>query len=84
MSTKSSVVPPSKKLEKFVIATAANVSNAANMVVWTAWPAIKAERMTTSPVIEPSAIPATVSRIGSLFRRRFRHSLLSLFPLSVS
>jgi len=83
-SEKSSVIPPKKKLEKFVIATAARVSKAAKVVIeWVKLP-INAERMTTSAVTDPSARPAINSRMGSFFPKNFCHSLLSFSPCSVS
>jgi len=59
MSAKSEVIPPSRKLENPVIATALNVSNAAKMrvlgspsnVLVPAKVEIKAERITTRLVI---------------------------------
>lgn len=84
MSAKSSVMPPSRKLEKLVIATAASVKRAANVAVPSDKPAMKAERTTTSPVMEPSVNPATTSMIGSFFNNRLRHSLPNFAPCSVS
>ena len=80
MSAKSPVIPPSKKLEKFVMATAVKVRKAANAAVRIARPAKNADRITTKPVIEPSVKPATISITGSFFRSKFSHSLPSLTP----
>jgi hypothetical protein len=38
---------------------------------------MKAERVTVSPVIEPSTNPATTSMIGSFFNNKVCHSLPS-------
>ncbi|MGC8831132.1 MAG: hypothetical protein ACP5PQ_00915 [Thermoproteota archaeon] len=46
--------------------------------------AMKVEMIIASPVVDPSVIPATVSITGSLFRKRFRHSLLSSKPCLVN
>jgi len=85
MSAKSSVMPPRRKLEKLVMATALNVRNAAKIVAFivNGFPtnaAITAERITTIPVIEPSTKPATISSMGSFFSRRLSHSLPSFSP----
>ena len=79
----SSVFPPNRKLVKFVIATADKLRIAANAAILIVNPAIKAERIATSPVIEPSVKPATISNIGSFFRRRLLHSLPICKPFSV-
>ena len=78
------MIPPNRKLEKFVMATAASVRKAANVAVLVAKPAMNAERITTRPVMEPSTSPATTSRIGSFYNSKLRHSLPSLMPCSVS
>ncbi len=79
----SSVIPPKRKLEKFVIATAASVRNAAKVVVGMPKLPITADRITTSAVIEPSARPAIISSTGSDFPKNFCHSLLSCRPCTV-
>ena len=84
MSAKSSVMPPKRKLEKLVIATALRVKKAAKTVTEVANAAMKAERMTTIPVIEPSTKPATISKMGSFLRRRLSHSLPSSSPRFVN
>ena len=85
MSAKSSVIPPSRKLEKLVMATALSVKKAAKTIVL-GFPknvvlavnvAMKAEIITTKLVIEPSTKPATTSMMGSFFKRRLSHSLPS-------
>gem|GEM_PF-3914669 len=51
-----------------VIATDDNVRNAAKAAALTVKPAMKAERITTSPAIEPSTNPAPTSLIGARAR----------------
>jgi hypothetical protein len=85
MSAKSSVIPPKKKLEKFVTATAVKVKKAVKITPrmeentpLAVTVDTKAEIVTTRLVIDPSTSPATTSRIGSLLRSRLCHSVASL------
>src|SRR5665647_1022275 len=78
MSAKSSVIPPSRKLEKLVMATAVSVKKAAKTtilgsrnIVLAVNVDMKVERITTKLVMEPSTSPATISIMGSFFSRRF-------------
>lgn len=86
------MIPPRRKLEKFVMATALRVRNAAKMTaLWVPRKAdvvvnvaIKADKITTRLVTEPSTNPATTSMIGSFFNRRLSHSLPSFWPCGVN
>lgn len=78
MSAKSAVIPPSRKIEKPVIATALNVNKAAKIrvlgspsnVLAPVKVDMEAERITTRLVMDPATKPATTSMIGSFLSRR--------------
>ena len=88
MSAKSSVIPPKRKLEKLVTATALSVKRAAKTIVFglpsnvelAVIVAKNAERITTKLVIDPSTKPATISMMGSFLSRRLSHSFPSFWP----
>jgi hypothetical protein len=69
-----------------VIAIDDSVRNAAKAAAFTVKPTMKAGRMTTSPVIEPSTNPATTSMIGSFFKQalQFLANLGTLFKVAPS